>query len=162
DTVAELEDAFARARAADRTTVIAIETAPQRWTPGGAFWEVGVAEVSDRAEIAAAHERVLEEKSGQRIGWGAARRRRVASAVPAAAGSHRPARRRPDRPPARRSARRTRRGSGARRGLRRRSRGGRGGSGAAAGTGGRERGGAVRSPRRRRDRDLHEHRRTRG
>jgi 3D-(3,5/4)-trihydroxycyclohexane-1,2-dione acylhydrolase (decyclizing) len=69
DTVGELEDAFARARAADRTTVIAIETAPQRWTPGGAFWEVGVAEVSDRPEIAAAHERVLEEKSGQRIGW---------------------------------------------------------------------------------------------
>jgi 3D-(3,5/4)-trihydroxycyclohexane-1,2-dione acylhydrolase (decyclizing) len=69
DSVAELEEAFARARAADRTTVIAIETAPQRWTPGGAFWEVGVAEVSDREEIGAAHERVLEEKTGQRIGW---------------------------------------------------------------------------------------------
>ena len=69
DSVAELEEAFARARAADRTTVIAIETAPQRWTPGGAFWEVGVAEVSDREEIGAAHERVREEKTGQRIGW---------------------------------------------------------------------------------------------
>ena len=29
------------------------QTAPDRWTPGGAFWEVGVAEVSDRVEIAA-------------------------------------------------------------------------------------------------------------
>ena len=43
-TIGELEEAFARARANDRTTVIAIETAPNRWTPGGAFWEVGVAE----------------------------------------------------------------------------------------------------------------------
>ena len=34
-----------RARAA-RTTVIAIRTAPHEWTPGGAFWEVGVPEVA--------------------------------------------------------------------------------------------------------------------
>jgi 3D-(3,5/4)-trihydroxycyclohexane-1,2-dione acylhydrolase (decyclizing) len=69
ETVGELEEAFARARANDRTTVIAIETAPDRWTPGGAFWEVGVAEVSDRKEVAAAHERVLEGKLRQRVGW---------------------------------------------------------------------------------------------
>jgi 3D-(3,5/4)-trihydroxycyclohexane-1,2-dione acylhydrolase (decyclizing) len=69
DTVPELEEALARARAADRTTVIAVETASQRWTPGGAFWEVGVAEVSEREEIAAAHERLLEEKRRQRVGW---------------------------------------------------------------------------------------------
>jgi len=68
-TIAELEDAFARARSTDRTTVIAIETAPNRWTPGGAFWEVGVAEVSKRPEIAKAHERVLEGKRRQRVGW---------------------------------------------------------------------------------------------
>ena len=68
-TIAELEDAFDRARAADRTTVIAIETAPNRWTPGGAFWEVGVAEVSDRAEIAEAHRQVSEGKERQRVGW---------------------------------------------------------------------------------------------
>ena len=68
-TIAELEDAFARARGADRTTVIAVETAPNSWTPGGAFWEVGVAEVSDRPEIAEAFERVREAKERQRVGW---------------------------------------------------------------------------------------------
>ena len=68
-TIAELEEAFERARSSDRTAVIAIDTAPNRWTPGGAFWEVGVAEVSDRDEIAAAHERMLEGKRRQRVGW---------------------------------------------------------------------------------------------
>jgi 3D-(3,5/4)-trihydroxycyclohexane-1,2-dione acylhydrolase (decyclizing) len=68
-SIAELEAAFERARAADRTTVIAIEIAPQAWTPGGAFWEVGVPEVSERQEIAAAHERLLEGKRRQRVGW---------------------------------------------------------------------------------------------
>jgi 3D-(3,5/4)-trihydroxycyclohexane-1,2-dione acylhydrolase (decyclizing) len=68
-TIAELEEAFERARTTARTTVIAIDTAPNRWTPGGAFWEIGVAEVSDREEIAAAHERVLEGKQRQRVGW---------------------------------------------------------------------------------------------
>ena len=69
DSIGRLEEAFARARGNDRTTVIAIETAPNEWTPGGAFWEVGVAEVSDRAEIAAAREQVLAEKQRQRVGW---------------------------------------------------------------------------------------------
>lgn len=68
-TIADLEQAIDRARAVDGTTVIAIETAPQRWTPGGAFWEVGVAEVSDRSEIAAAHEELVAEKQRQRVGW---------------------------------------------------------------------------------------------
>jgi 3D-(3,5/4)-trihydroxycyclohexane-1,2-dione acylhydrolase (decyclizing) len=69
ESIAELEEAFDRARDADRTTVIAIEVASEAWTPGGAFWEVAVPEVSDREEIAAAHERLLEGKSRQRIGW---------------------------------------------------------------------------------------------
>ena len=68
-TIEELEDAFERARAADRTSVIAIETAPDRWTPGGAFWEVGVAEVAERPEVAAAREGVREGKKRQRVGW---------------------------------------------------------------------------------------------
>jgi 3D-(3,5/4)-trihydroxycyclohexane-1,2-dione acylhydrolase (decyclizing) len=69
DSIRELEEAVERARAADRTTVIAIETAPDRWTPGGAFWEVGVAEVSDRSEIATARQQMLEGKRRQRVGW---------------------------------------------------------------------------------------------
>lgn len=68
-TIAELEDAFARARAADRTTVIVIRTAPHDWTPGGAFWEVGVPEVTARAEVRKARERLLEGKRQQRVGW---------------------------------------------------------------------------------------------
>lgn len=68
-TIEELEEAFERARAADRTTVIAIETAPDRWTSGGAFWEVGVAEVAERPEVAAAREGVREGKKRQRVGW---------------------------------------------------------------------------------------------
>jgi 3D-(3,5/4)-trihydroxycyclohexane-1,2-dione acylhydrolase (decyclizing) len=68
-TVTELEEAFERARAADRTTVIAIPTAPDAWTPGGAFWEVGVPEVSQRPELAAARERLLAGKRAQRVGW---------------------------------------------------------------------------------------------
>jgi 3D-(3,5/4)-trihydroxycyclohexane-1,2-dione acylhydrolase (decyclizing) len=68
-SIGELEEAVERARASDRTSVIAIETAPDRWTPGGAFWEVGVAECSDRPEIAAARERLVEGKRRQRVGW---------------------------------------------------------------------------------------------
>jgi 3D-(3,5/4)-trihydroxycyclohexane-1,2-dione acylhydrolase (decyclizing) len=68
-TVAELGEAFERARSADRTSVIAIRTAPDVWTGGGAFWEVGVPEISPRREVAAARERLLEGKRAQRVGW---------------------------------------------------------------------------------------------
>ncbi|MEP6893674.1 MAG: 3D-(3,5/4)-trihydroxycyclohexane-1,2-dione acylhydrolase (decyclizing) [Gaiellaceae bacterium] len=68
-TIAELENAFERARAADRTTVIAIKTAPHAWTSGGAFWEVGVPESSPRPEVDAARARQVEGKSRQRVGW---------------------------------------------------------------------------------------------
>jgi 3D-(3,5/4)-trihydroxycyclohexane-1,2-dione acylhydrolase (decyclizing) len=68
-TIAELESAFARARAADRTTVIALRTAPHDWTPGGAFWEVGVPEITSRPEVEAARTRVLDGKQRQRAGW---------------------------------------------------------------------------------------------
>ena len=63
-----LEAAFARARAADRTTVIAIRTAPHDWTPGGAFWEVGVPEVTTRESVDTAREQLLEGKRRQRVG----------------------------------------------------------------------------------------------
>jgi 3D-(3,5/4)-trihydroxycyclohexane-1,2-dione acylhydrolase (decyclizing) len=68
-TIAELEAAIERARSADRTTVIAVPTAPDRWTPGGAFWEVGVAEVATRPEIDAARERLADAAQRQRVGW---------------------------------------------------------------------------------------------
>jgi 3D-(3,5/4)-trihydroxycyclohexane-1,2-dione acylhydrolase (decyclizing) len=50
--VAELEAALQRARSADRTCVISIDTDPARTTSdGGWWWEVAVPEVSPRASV---------------------------------------------------------------------------------------------------------------
>ena len=68
-TIGELEAALQRARASDRTCVIAIHTDPHAWTEGGAFWEVGVPEVSDRPQVREARARLLAGKAGQRVGW---------------------------------------------------------------------------------------------
>ena len=68
-TVAELEAAFQRARASDRTYVIALQTDAYSWTEGGAFWEVGVPEVSGRPEVAAAYQAMQAGKVDQRVGW---------------------------------------------------------------------------------------------
>jgi 3D-(3,5/4)-trihydroxycyclohexane-1,2-dione acylhydrolase (decyclizing) len=65
----ELEAALERARGADRTSVVVIDTAPDVWSGGGAFWEVGVAEVSHRAEVAEAHTLMVEGRRRQRAGW---------------------------------------------------------------------------------------------
>ena len=69
EDIAGLEQAFARARAAEGSSVIVICTAPHDWTPGGAFWEVGVPEVTPRREVAEARDRINEAKRRQRIGW---------------------------------------------------------------------------------------------
>jgi 3D-(3,5/4)-trihydroxycyclohexane-1,2-dione acylhydrolase (decyclizing) len=69
DTLAQLEDAFDRARGADRTSVLVIRTTPHDWTPGGAFWEVGVPETTERAQVREARERLLDGKRRQRVGW---------------------------------------------------------------------------------------------
>jgi len=54
-TIPELEAALARARASDRTYVIAIPTDPSRTTDnGGWWWEVAVPEVSEREAVRAA------------------------------------------------------------------------------------------------------------
>ena len=51
-TIPELEAALKRARAADRTYVVCIETDPNRTTEeGGCWWEVAVPEVSDRESV---------------------------------------------------------------------------------------------------------------
>jgi 3D-(3,5/4)-trihydroxycyclohexane-1,2-dione acylhydrolase (decyclizing) len=68
-TIGELEDAFGRARAADRTTVIAIKTSAYEWTEGGSFWEVGVPEASERVGIRQARAALEAGKAEQRIGW---------------------------------------------------------------------------------------------
>lgn len=68
-SIAELEAAFDRARHADRTAVIALRTDAYSWTEGGAFWEVGVPEVSTSDEVRAARAAIDAGKSEQRVGW---------------------------------------------------------------------------------------------
>ena len=63
--LSDLEQALRRARTADRTTVIVIRTDPSAWSEGGAFWEVGVPEVSSRPEVLAARQRMDAGKSEQ-------------------------------------------------------------------------------------------------
>jgi 3D-(3,5/4)-trihydroxycyclohexane-1,2-dione acylhydrolase (decyclizing) len=54
-TIPELEAALTRARAADRTYVVCIETDPAHTTDeGGWWWEVAVPEVSERPQVRAA------------------------------------------------------------------------------------------------------------
>jgi 3D-(3,5/4)-trihydroxycyclohexane-1,2-dione acylhydrolase (decyclizing) len=55
DSLDEFAAALARARSADRTTLLCIETDPARTTDeGGWWWEVAVPEVSERAAVRAA------------------------------------------------------------------------------------------------------------
>ena len=68
ESIADLDAALARARAADRTTVIAIDVAPREWTPNEAWWEVGVPEVSARPAVQAAAARWQEGRAKQRRG----------------------------------------------------------------------------------------------
>src|SRR5438046_5068860 len=66
-TIPELEGALSRARAADRTYVIAIKTDPNRTTAeGGWWWQVVVPEVSERAEVKRAREQYENDKKQQR------------------------------------------------------------------------------------------------
>ena len=64
--IAELEQALARARASDRTYVVAIETDPDRATQqGGWWWDVAVPEVSPREKVREARARYDEGKKAQ-------------------------------------------------------------------------------------------------
>jgi len=65
--IAGLEEALARARASDRTYVIAIETDPDRVTEeGGWWWDVAVPEVSPRAKVREARARYEQDRKEQR------------------------------------------------------------------------------------------------
>ena len=67
-TIAELESAFGRAKASDRTYVIEIKVDPYGWTEEGAWWEVGTPEVSNRPEVLAAAEQINAGRARQRRG----------------------------------------------------------------------------------------------
>ena len=51
ESIAELKEAFAKARTATRTCVIAINVQSHDWTGGDSWWDVGVPEVSPRQEV---------------------------------------------------------------------------------------------------------------
>ena len=66
-TIPELEAALRRARAADRTCVVCIETDPTRITEeGGCWWEVAVPEVSDRESVRKARAAYEHDKRQQK------------------------------------------------------------------------------------------------
>jgi 3D-(3,5/4)-trihydroxycyclohexane-1,2-dione acylhydrolase (decyclizing) len=68
-TIGALQEAFGRAKAADRTYVIEIKVDPKVWTEDGhAWWEVGTPQVSNRAEVLAASDAMNKGRSRQRRG----------------------------------------------------------------------------------------------
>jgi 3D-(3,5/4)-trihydroxycyclohexane-1,2-dione acylhydrolase (decyclizing) len=67
-TLEDLDEAFGRARAADRTAVIVIRTDPEAWTGGDAWWDVGVPEVSEREDVLLARAQHEAERKHQRTG----------------------------------------------------------------------------------------------
>lgn len=68
ESLDELKAAVGRARTADRTSVIVIRTDPFTWTAGDAWWDVGVPEVSVRAEVLTAKAAHEAERKHQRVG----------------------------------------------------------------------------------------------
>lgn len=67
-SIAELEAAIARARASDKTYVIAMRTHPYEWMDGGSWWDVGMPEVTNRPQIAEARDRQEAQRPNQRKG----------------------------------------------------------------------------------------------
>ncbi len=71
EKVAHIEDlpaAWRRAKAADRSYAIVLDIDQYTWTEGGAWWEVGVPEVSERGEVRAARAAWEAAKKHQRVG----------------------------------------------------------------------------------------------
>ncbi len=71
EKVERLEDlpaAWGRAKAADRSYAIVMDIDQYTWTEGGAWWEVGIPEVSDREQVRIARAELDAEKKHQRVG----------------------------------------------------------------------------------------------
>jgi 3D-(3,5/4)-trihydroxycyclohexane-1,2-dione acylhydrolase (decyclizing) len=64
----ELAAALERARGMERSCVIVIETDPDAWTGGDAWWDVGVPEVSERDSVLLAKAEHEAERKRQRVG----------------------------------------------------------------------------------------------
>ena len=67
-SLADLRDALDWARTTDRTTAITLNSDAFTWTPGDAWWDVGVPEVSGRDSVRAAAAEQAEGRKRQRVG----------------------------------------------------------------------------------------------
>lgn len=68
ESIEDLPDAWQRAKESDRSYVIVMDIDEYTWTEGGAWWEVGVPEVSDRERVRLARAEWAAEKKHQRVG----------------------------------------------------------------------------------------------
>lgn len=68
ESLADLGDAVEWAQTTDRTTVLTIVSDAFTWTPGDAWWDVGVPQVSERAEVNAASKDQQDGRKNQRVG----------------------------------------------------------------------------------------------
>jgi 3D-(3,5/4)-trihydroxycyclohexane-1,2-dione acylhydrolase (decyclizing) len=67
-SIADLERALERAKGADCTSVIVIDTDPESWTPGDAWWDVGVPATSAQESVRKAAAEHALGKAKQRVG----------------------------------------------------------------------------------------------
>lgn len=68
ESLADLGEALEWAKSTDRTTVLSIVSDAFTWTPGDAWWDVGVPEVSARESVRAAAAAQQEGRRKQRVG----------------------------------------------------------------------------------------------
>ena len=68
ESLADLGQAVDWAQTTDRTTVITIVSDAFTWTPGDAWWDVGVPQVSSRDEVIEASKAQLDGRKRQRVG----------------------------------------------------------------------------------------------
>ena len=68
ESLADLSAAIDWARSTDRTTVLTIVSDAFTWTPGDAWWDVGVPQVSARESVFEASKDQLEGRKKQRVG----------------------------------------------------------------------------------------------
>jgi 3D-(3,5/4)-trihydroxycyclohexane-1,2-dione acylhydrolase (decyclizing) len=69
ESVTNLPDAYARAKASPETYVIVMHVSEYTWVGGGTWWEVGVPQVSRRDEVMAARGQYEAEVKHQRDGF---------------------------------------------------------------------------------------------
>ena len=68
ESVDDLPAAWQRAKEADRSYAIVMDIDQYAWTEGGAWWEVGIPERSDREDVRVARAEWEAEKKHQRVG----------------------------------------------------------------------------------------------